>query len=75
MSNCPAQMNEWYEDATEGDLSGGEVTGGRAAISSLGLHDAAMEYFRLAVNTGGNTRLTKGDARKLMCAFQQDTTV
>lgn len=75
MTDCPAIMDEWYEDATEGDLSGGQVTGARAMISSMGVHDAAYEYVRLSQTPGGNSCLTKGDARKLMCAFQDDTTV
>ena len=72
MSDCPAIMDVYYDDATEGDLTGDEVTAGRLVIADLGLHDAAYEYYRLITSAGA---ITKGECRKLMCAFQQDTTV
>lgn len=72
----PTVMDSWYEDATEGDLSGSEVTAGRAVISSLGEHDAAMEYYRLSIsNPGQGSCLTKGDARALIQALRDDPTV
>lgn len=72
MSDCPAIMDAYYDDATEGDLSGSDVTAGRLVITQLGEHDAAYEYYRLISSVQG---FTKGEARKLMCAYQQDTTV
>lgn len=73
VQDYPTMMDDWYDDATEGDLTGSQVTGGRAVISQLGEHDAALEYFRLAAGTG--TCLTKGDARALIQAFRDDPTI
>ena len=73
-TDYPAVMDDWYDDATEGDLSGGDITGGRAVISQLGEHDAAYEYFRLTT-VSGNTKMTKGDARAYVQAMRDDPTV
>ena len=72
----PVVMDDWYDDATEGDLTGNDVVAGRITIADKGHHDAAWEYYKASIATPNNgSSLTKGDARALMQAYRDDPTI